>query len=48
VITDRGVEVAQLFAAAVDLGDELGRFYCRDPRLSAAAATLGFDVRQPA
>lgn len=35
-------------ASAIGLGAELGRFYCYDQRLAAAAATLGVDVRQPA
>jgi predicted nucleic acid-binding protein len=35
-------------ASAIGLGAELGRFYCYDHRLAAAAATLGVDVRQPA
>jgi predicted nucleic acid-binding protein len=34
-------------AAAVGLGDDLGRFYCYDARLSGAALELGFDVRHP-
>lgn len=35
-------------AAATSLGDDLGRFYCYDARLCAAAAELGLNVRQPA
>lgn len=35
-------------AAAVSLGDELGRFFCYDARLSAAAAGMGIDARHPA
>jgi uncharacterized protein len=35
-------------ASAIGLGSELGRFYCYDRWLSAAATTLGLDVRQPA
>lgn len=35
-------------AAAISLEQELGRFYCYDARLAAAAAGLGFDVRRPA
>ncbi len=35
-------------ASAIGLGAELGRFYCYDQRLAAAAATHGVDVRQPA
>jgi predicted nucleic acid-binding protein len=35
-------------ASAIGLGAELGRFYCYDHRLAAAAVTLGLDVRQPA
>jgi predicted nucleic acid-binding protein len=35
-------------ATATSLGDELGRFFCYDARLSAAAAGLGIDVRHPA
>ena len=35
-------------ASAIGLGAELGRFYCYDRRLAAAATTLGLDVRQPA
>lgn len=34
-------------ATAITLGDDLERFYCYDPRLSAAAAALGIDVRAP-
>lgn len=35
-------------AAALTLGAELGRFYCYDQQLSAAAEALGLDVRRPA
>jgi predicted nucleic acid-binding protein len=35
-------------AAAMSLGAELGRFYCYDHRLSAAAVTLGLEVSHPA
>jgi uncharacterized protein len=35
-------------AAALSLGGDLGRFYCYDHRLSAAALALGVDVRRPA
>lgn len=34
-------------AAAVGLGDDLGRFYCYDARLSGAAIELGLEVRDP-
>jgi predicted nucleic acid-binding protein len=34
-------------ASALSLGPELGRFYCYDHRLAAAAAALGLDMRQP-
>lgn len=34
-------------ATAISLRDELGRFICYDARLSAAAAAVGLDVRQP-
>ena len=35
-------------AAALELGPDLGRFYCYDDRLAAAARGLGLDVRRPA
>lgn len=35
-------------AAAVQMGDDLARFYCYDARLGEAARELGLDVRQPA
>ena len=35
-------------AAALSLGAELGRFYCYDRRLAAAAVTLGLEVSRPA
>lgn len=35
-------------AAALSLGDDLGRLYCYDARLAAAAAGHGIDVRAPA
>jgi predicted nucleic acid-binding protein len=35
-------------ATAVGLGDDVGRFYCYDARLSGAALELGLDVRCPA
>jgi uncharacterized protein len=35
-------------ASAIGLGTELGRFYCYDRRLSAAASTRGLYVRRPA
>lgn len=34
-------------AAALSLAGDLGRVYCYDTRLAAAATTLGLDVRQP-
>ncbi|PZR67773.1 MAG: VapC toxin family PIN domain ribonuclease [Solirubrobacterales bacterium] len=34
-------------AAALSMAGELGRLYCYDARLSAAAAEFGLDVRQP-
>ncbi len=34
-------------ATALSLAKDLGRVYCYDVRLSAAAASLGLDVRQP-
>ncbi len=34
-------------AAALSLGDDLGRLYCYDARLSGAGAALGLDVRHP-
>jgi predicted nucleic acid-binding protein len=34
-------------ASALGLGAELGRFYCYDRRLSAAAAGHGLNVRHP-
>ncbi len=34
-------------AAAVGLGDDLGRFYCYDAGLGGAAAAAGMDVRDP-
>lgn len=35
-------------AAALSLGHDLGRFYCYDARLVAAAEAHGLDARQPA
>jgi uncharacterized protein len=35
-------------ASAVGLGAELGRFYCYDRRMSAAAVKLGIEVSDPA
>jgi predicted nucleic acid-binding protein len=35
-------------AAALGLGAELGRFYCYDRRLAAAAAAFGLEVSHPA
>ena len=35
-------------ATAISLRGELGRFFCYDARLSAAAAQAGLEVRQPA
>lgn len=35
-------------AAALSLGADLGRFFCYDERLGAAAAARGVDVRSPA
>ena len=34
-------------ATAIELGPDLGRFYCYDQRLAVAAATLEIDVRCP-
>ncbi len=34
-------------AAALSLAGDLGRLYCYDDRLSAAAGALGLDVRKP-
>lgn len=34
-------------ATAIELGPDLGRFYCYDQRLAGAAATLEIDVRCP-
>jgi predicted nucleic acid-binding protein len=34
-------------AAALSLGDDLGRLYCYDDRLAAAAGARGVDVRRP-
>ncbi len=34
-------------AAALSLAGDLGRVYCYDARLAAAASALGLDVRQP-
>jgi predicted nucleic acid-binding protein len=34
-------------AAALSLGADLGRFYCYDTRLAAAAEARGLDVRGP-
>lgn len=35
-------------ATALSLGEDLGRFYCYDARLVAAAEAHGLDARQPA
>lgn len=34
-------------ATALSLGDDLGRLYCYDERLAAAATAAGVDVRAP-
>jgi predicted nucleic acid-binding protein len=34
-------------ASALELGGDLGRFYCYDERLGAAAAELGIEARRP-
>jgi predicted nucleic acid-binding protein len=44
--TPRSLDALHL-ASALDLGGDLGRFYCYDERLSAAARELGIDVRTP-
>jgi predicted nucleic acid-binding protein len=43
----RSVDALHL-AAALSLGADLGRFYCYDDRLAAAASAVGLDVRAPA
>lgn len=35
-------------ASALSIGNDLGRLYCYDGRLAAAASSLGLDVRGPA
>ncbi len=44
--TLRSVDALHL-AAAISMGDELGRFYCYDTRLADAADACGIEVRRP-